>query len=230
MPSDYLIDILCDAAGILADLLQHGPASSSEGFDLRQETKGLLDLLNDWWREWSNSHSQSCQTVSPDPSTTMTKDSAGLIFPTLLRYDSIWTAHTVVLYDTARITLLTMWNILSRDSHQPLEVPRLTEPNNTPLLGISSDITGLAHEIIRSLEYCHETSWRFVGTFCVILSQDVAYSCLRPESRESKFLTRQGGQFFDGNIGGLIGGTKGVSPSDRGLPTAWTEAASACVH
>jgi len=230
MPADYLIDILCDTAGILADVLQHGPAGSSECSGHRREIEGLLDHLNDWWREWSSTHSQSCQAVSPDPSITITKDSAGLIFPTLLWYDSIWTAQTVCLYDTARIILLTMWEILLRGLNVPLEVPMPTEPNDTPLLGISSDITGLAHEIIRSLEYCHEESWRFIGTFCVILPQDVAYSCLRPESREKKFLARQGSQFFDVIISGLIGGMEGKPPSDCGLPMPWKGVASACVH
>jgi len=187
----------------------------------------MLKQLNNWWLDWRKSHPHACKTFFPDPKLTITKDSEGLIFPTLLQYDSIWTAHTVCLYDTARILLLHIWNKLARYLKTGEEEEfMLSKPNDTPLLGITSDITGLAHEIIRTSEYCHEPSHRFVGTFCVVLPQDVAYACLCPQSREARFLARQGARFFGGVLNGGVQGME--TENSCGLPEALTEASSAC--
>jgi hypothetical protein len=201
-------------------------ASSSKYYDFRDRTRSMLKQLNDWWRDWSKTYPQACKTFVPDLKTTITKDSEGLIFPSLLQYDSIWTAHTVCLYDTARILLLYIWSKFAPHLDHDEQALILDEPNNTPLLGITSDMTGLAHEIIRTSEYCHEPSHRFVGTFCVVLPQDTAYACLCPESREARFLARQGARFFGGVLNGRVQAME--TENSCGLPGLLTEASSAC--
>lgn len=84
------------------------------------------------------------------------------LFPnlTILEYDMLWTAFTVCIYDAIRILLLQLW-----DTVQLLPILRQTidhsvlldVPNRTALLGITSDIKGLACEILRSLNIAMES-------------------------------------------------------------------------
>lgn len=65
-------------------------------------------------------------------------------------------------------------------------------PNRTALLGITSDIKGLASEILRSLEYSYGKSRRFVSTFSFFFIQDVAYGCFDKGSKEAMWVIEHG--------------------------------------
>lgn len=186
MPAEYLIDLLSDIAGILADLSIIPPS------ELRSTLEHAFEYLNAWWREWISNHPHACEEYPANPTCTTTHDSRGLMFPTLLRYSTIWHAHAISLHATARLLLLHIWTRALPQATRDLSDVVLDEPNSSPLLGISSKVTGLAHEVIRSIDYCQEQSRRFVGTFCVILPQDIAYGSLDPASREARALTGGG--------------------------------------
>lgn len=188
MPAEYILDILSDVAGVLADSDRYSSLDhAGEDIELSRRTQLLIEALNAWWRYWVDKHPAACQEHFPSLESTSTRDSEGLLFPSLLRFSDVWDAHAVCLYNIARILLLHIWINLPQQS-VPDATFLLDEANDTPLLGISSDIKGLAHEIVRAYEYCHDDSRRFVGTFCIILPQDIAYECLDPNSREARFL------------------------------------------
>lgn len=56
------------------------------------------------------------------------------------------------------------------------------------MLGISSDKTALAHELLRVFDFCYEKSGGFMGTFCVVTVLDEAYGALKKGSREANWV------------------------------------------
>lgn len=170
----------------------------------------ILASMNDldaWWRDWARYISGFCWEITPNLSTTIVRDIDGLIFPTLLEYSGLQEAYTVCAYDAARILSLQNLEIIQRAvpennsnisiPHSPLIVARPESQSNElyhnegssyPLLGLSSDTRSLAHEILRTVEFCSVTSHQFLGSFACPFILDVAYSCLEEDSRAARWL------------------------------------------
>jgi hypothetical protein len=170
----------------------------AQAADLKRRVTASLEELNCWWQYWMASklgNPEFCQEILLDTETTLyTKDANGVIFPSILVYDGLRTGYTVCTYNAARILLLEAIVMLSQtpsplNSNDYLSMLNTNNNNNQgPLLGISSDVSGLAREIFRSAEYLHIKSDEFMVSFTSMFIFDIAYSALDPESREAKWL------------------------------------------
>lgn len=189
-PIDYLFDILCDTSVYLEDLRMTGDLEPARGHVLKAQVVDSINQLDVWWRYWLCAGGMTCEEVTIDVDTTMyTKDSKGVIYPTLLVYNSLGTAYTVCTYNATRMLLLEALQSLSYLQPHTATYESPHEPNDkVPLLGISSDVKGLAHEIFRSAEYLHTMSEQFMVSFSSMFIFDIAYSALEPQSREAKWL------------------------------------------
>jgi hypothetical protein len=196
------MDTLCDTADLLFDLQHCNAVDQSTLPCLIERTRLLIEESNGHWRDRIYRYLQHVQDVPLENS--LLRDEEGPLFDSSLFYDNIWTTHAYSLFNTTRILLLKTWKTLCNASNEPLENPILDEPNDSPVLGITSDIVGLAKEVIRSLDYCHHPSRQFMGTFRAVLPQDVAYACLDPESREAKFLESSCRYLFKGTLSDLF--------------------------
>jgi hypothetical protein len=181
---DFLMDILCDIAKYRAQLKTI----------ITVKDKGMLGTdvlltfqeLNSWWDNWGITSALSCVETEADKQNSVMHDAEGPVLDTILQYRDIWTAHQTCTYNTARILILELLRSLLPPETLPSVL--LEIPNPTPLLGRSSDTKALALEIIRSLDYTNALYENFMGTFCVALVLDVAYTSMEPSSRIRKWL------------------------------------------
>jgi len=194
-PFDQLIDIFCDCADYFAEI-----KGCKEGmmpyqiYNLKSKVLKSLEDLNAWWQGSSLRDEGTCKEVMADPKITITRDTDGPLFLTLLEYSGLWDAYMLCTYNATRIILLQSLEVLGRadgsgSSGETTQTPASSsQASSTPLLGISSDIKLLAYEILRSIEYCSVTSQQFMGTFTCLFVIDIAYICLDEDSRESRWL------------------------------------------
>jgi hypothetical protein len=190
---DYLVDIGIDITEYLAQIKIYVSRESSheqlEFSQLRNQVATSLEELNAWWHQREAEHAQAATEVTSHQ--VISKP----LFPTLLEYDTPWTAFTVCIYDAIRILLLQLWHMLQLFSNSFQSIDQgvvLDMPNRTALLGITSDTKGLASEILRSLTYCYRQSRRFISTFTFLFIQDVAYGCFDQNSQEAMWVARHG--------------------------------------
>ena len=163
-----------------------------EAANLRTRILASVITLNKWWREWLEERSYNCVEIPVDMTTPNTADMDGPLFSHILMFSDFWTAFEVCGHNTARILLLQMLrSIPDSSSHWRTLGALLDETNISPLLGISSDITGLAHEILRCMDFCQAEQHKATGTFCVLLPTRVAYQSLNKDSREARWLWRR---------------------------------------
>jgi len=193
------MDILCDIAGHLEDMkvigeIQGGPAIES----LTERVAMSLDELDDWWRGWITENPQVCYEIESAPDSTVILDDDGPLFPTVLQYTSLSAAYLVCTHNCGRILLLHLQRCLGVLATDPLstsdahsETVASDEHNKAPLLGICSDSRALAHEIMRSLDYCFEQAGGFMASFCVRVLQNEEYDTLDPGSREAEWLRKR---------------------------------------
>lgn len=153
--------------------------------------KSLHDM-DHWWIGWMKYNPEACYKVNTDLKATLTADATGPLYPTVLRYSSLWAGYMVCTYDCMRILLLF---ILQQIPLPPQELcvysqGLLADPfNESPLLGISSDIQGLAREVLQSFDYCYEQSGGFMGTFCIVCIFDQVAQSLNWSQREIEWLS-----------------------------------------
>lgn len=189
---DYLIDIGTDITEYISQINIYNSDKSDqqlECFQLRTGVATSLKELNAWWLQWEAEHAQSAMEVTPHQ--TISEP----LFPTHLQYDILWTAFTVCVYDAIRILLLQLWQNLQLFPEESQTAPEgavLDMPNDTALLGVTSDIKGLGREILRSLKYCYGKSRRFISTFSFLFIQDVAYGCFNQDSKEALWIVEHG--------------------------------------
>jgi hypothetical protein len=184
-PVDLLIDILCDITNYRAEL--KGLVTVTEKSELTKNILSTLKELNEWWEEWAVEPTSGCVEIEADAHNSVMQDCEGPILEKLLQYTDVWTAHIICSYDAARILLLELLGFLV-PSETSFGAFMLDKPNETPLLGISSDTNALALEIFRSLDYINTHYENFMGTFCVALVLDVAHKALKTNSRMRKWL------------------------------------------
>jgi hypothetical protein len=151
--------------------------------------------LNSWWSGWISQNSNSATVVMSDEKLLIirTRDAEGVLFPTILQFDNLSNAYTVILYDALRILLLQASEkllTLTPFDTQELIICHEQIPPNGPLLGLSSDVKALAREILRSMDYCYVQSGKFIGTYCILLSLDIANGCFDEDSREARWLSK----------------------------------------
>ncbi|KAJ5810375.1 uncharacterized protein N7503_002593, partial [Penicillium pulvis] len=189
---DYLVDIGTDIAEYISQLKRHRTSRGSQEFEysrLRTQVATSLKELNNWWHQRETEHTQ----VATEVTSHWTANEP--LFPTHLRYDTLWTAFAVCTYDAIRILLLQLWYTLQlfTSSIQTIDQEFVLDvPNRTALLGISSDTKGLAREILRSLNYSYGESRRFVCTFSFLFIQDIAYGCFDEGSKEAIWVAEHG--------------------------------------
>ena len=189
---DYLIDIGTDIAKHIAQIKKFENNNSDQVFgysQLRTQVATSLEELNTWWRHWEADHAQPATEVISQPV------NGEPLFPTLLEYDMPWTAYTVCNYNAMRILLLQLWNMLQPipgSSQTTSQGVVLDMPNPTALLGITSNIKGLACEILRSLKYSYRKSRRFIFTGSFLFIQDTAYGCFDEGSKEAVWVATHG--------------------------------------
>jgi hypothetical protein len=172
---EYLVDIETDIAQHVVQFETYSSSQSNQELEWPQLTTKIaasLEELNTWWLEWGTEHGLHATEV-PAPQAISQPP-----FHTSLEYDTLWTAFIVCIYDSMRILLLQLWHMLQSFPSLEQTVDRgivLDMPNGTTLLGITSDIQGLACEIIRSLKYCYDKSRRFISTGSSLFILHVAY-------------------------------------------------------
>ena len=195
---DYLMDIVCDVPSILADadrlLLSLGSSEALPEEDLFLEvakrTACAMNELDNWWRGWAATHLGRCWERPPDATTRISYDQEGPVFDTVLFFETYWTCYVTIFHNALRIVLLGIWHELSNlpyASKHPIGTPN-NEINPLPLLGISTDIRGLALEIFRSIEFSEYQARKFLGTYCILFPILYAQQCLSPQSREGRWL------------------------------------------
>lgn len=187
-PFDLLLDILCDIADLRAEMNDSRRcASRIEDVNFTDKGLAIMASLDAWWLEWEAQNPGVCWEIESFPSTLL-KDSEGPLYSTSLEYTNIEIAFIVCAHDSARILLLQVFTSLGIARPEPPGVS-LNMPKS-PLLGISFDSVGLAHEIMRSTEYCSIQSGHFMGSFSAILILDIAYLALAKEkdSRVARWL------------------------------------------
>jgi hypothetical protein len=184
---DRLVDIGTDIAEYISQSTRYHrkPEHGFEIFQLQLQVTASFTELNTWWRSWVAVRSRHASEV---PSHQITRDSP---FPSFLKYDSPWTSFGTCLYNAMRILLLQLRQSLQLvPSLGEAAIP--DEQNSTVLLGITSDVRGLACEILRSLNYSYRLSRRFIFTCSFMFIQDVAYGCLDKDSAEGLWAARHG--------------------------------------
>lgn len=184
-PVDYLVDIgtdICEYNFTLKALDTCLNQQEQHYQKLAAQVARSIEELNGWWREWEVEHRNAAAEI-------ITRGGSPL-FPSILEYKTPWEAFTICIYDVMRILLLELWEALRLSSNFHLLV--LDETNGTAFLGITSDIKGLACEILRSLGYSYRLSRRFVYTVSFLVISDVVYGCFDPDSREARWLVEHG--------------------------------------
>ncbi len=190
-PFDFLVDILCDIADYRSDLKAvRQTHEDTKRVKLKERALTSLDSLDNWWLMWARENQGAWWEVKTNPDATLLDDSSGPLYPTILEYSCVWVAYTVCTYDAARIMLLD--TLTSLGNANEFVLPGLVENDSGCLAGISSESTSLAHEILRSIEFCSRQSSYFMGSFSVILILDIAYGALKKGSRESRWLLGNG--------------------------------------
>jgi hypothetical protein len=169
---------------------------------LEKEVQATIRTLDSWWKDWSRMYPQVCQEIPVTPEDAFMIDSTGIVFATKLIYNNLWIAYTVCNYDVARILLLQILQRIAEakrsvfptpvhgnnDSTQREHLGEAVENSQSPLLGITSDIKGLAHEVFRSIDYINSQSRHFMVSFTSLFIFDVAYYALDARSREAQWL------------------------------------------
>lgn len=166
--------------------------------DIKNRVFASLRDLNFWWKAWLQNSPDPCQEYPVEPENSFSKDATGTVFETLLQFSRLAAAYTLCTYNATRILLLRILLRISQAEEQTVyhmgyysaaELNLLEEPNDkkTPLLGVSSNIEGLAHEIFRAIEYVHHQTQDFMTSFANFYLLDIAYSALDPRSREAKW-------------------------------------------
>lgn len=189
---DYLVDIGADVAKYIAQVQGYNHKTKNDEAERSRLTRQVISSLQDlnsWWQQWEATHTIPASEV---PSHRGTDEP---IFPTLLDYDMPWTAFATCTYNAMRILLLQLLSKLllttcSDPGNQQDAI--LDVPNPTALLGITSDIRGLAHEILRSLRYSYRMSPRIIFSCSFFFIRDVAYGCFPRESEEAQWVIRHG--------------------------------------
>lgn len=150
-------------------------------------TANLIQRLNTWWQSWEAVRLKSVVATvecSANNSIPLSKQ---------IQYNSAWTAFTVCLYNAIRIIALQTWNRLQHVACMPPCYSQgcvLDMTGSTILLGITSDIKGLAYEIMQSLAFSYRQSHRFIFTISFLFIQDVAYGCFNPRSQEAQWIAQ----------------------------------------
>ncbi|PQE10552.1 Fungal transcriptional regulatory N-terminal protein [Rutstroemia sp. NJR-2017a BVV2] len=201
-PLDYLVDILCDAAGYLSEINTPRGINANRVSVLEEEVQASIRTLDSWWKTWSRMYPHICREIPVTPEDAFMTDSTGIVFATKMTYDNLWIAYTVCNYDVARILLLQILQRITEakesvfpppfygsiDSTQHEHLCEAVENKPSPLLGITSDIKGLAHEVFRSIDYINSQSRQFMVSFTSLFIFDVAYYALDARSREAQWL------------------------------------------
>jgi hypothetical protein len=162
---------------------------------VRSKVVQLFTDLNSWWSGWISQNSNSATTVPSDsrPINILTNDVEGPLFQTILQFDNLSNAYTVILYHAVRILLLQalqkLLTLTPFDIQELIACDEQTQPH-LPFLGLSFDVEVLAREILRSMDYCYMQSGKFIGTYCIFLSLDIANSCFEEASREARWLSK----------------------------------------
>ena len=180
---DYLIEIGIDIAEHNAQLCMHSRDISYVTGCLRLQVLESLKELNAWWEQWEADHGHLAKEVPVDCS-------RNVPFSTYLTYEEPWIAFTVCVYGAMRILLLQVLDAVRFGSGWTSAGDNV--PNSTCLLGITSNVHDLAHEIMRSLSYSYERSPRFIFTCSFLFLQEVVYSCFDEQSEEAQWLMRHG--------------------------------------
>jgi len=195
-PFEYLIDILCDVAGHLEDMKAITNQQEIVSRELLAERVALsLNELDNWWSGWIAANPQACDEIQSTSDSTVMVDDDGPLFPTILRYSSLSVAYLVCTHNCGRILLLYVQRclgILAVDRPSANNESGISDNTTTqPLLGICSNSISLAHEVLRSLDYCFEQAGGFMGSLCVMVLQNEKYGALDPVSREAAWLRRK---------------------------------------
>jgi hypothetical protein len=198
-PVDFLLDFVSDVACHLEDMKTiAGKNSVQQRRELADRAVATMIDFNDWWRRWSQLKPQSCWEIESDPNFALMADLDGPLYPTMLHYTDLGTAYTVCTYICGRILILHVLRSLALDTpeqgdnlfptHGDPKYAIFDEDNDTPLLGITSDATALAQELLRSFDFCYHGTGGFMGTFCILTVLHEDYGAVKSGSREANWL------------------------------------------
>lgn len=189
------MDIICDMTTIYPEFEKVSCGQATSFSAVGSKFVQLFADLNSWWSGWISQNPNSASVVESEAEiiNIRTRDAEGVLFPTILQFDSLSNAYAVILYDAARILLLQAWQKLSTlipcNAQELIVCHEQIQPNGI-LLGGSSDVEALAREILKSMDYCYVQSGKFIGTYCILLSLDIAHSCFEEGSREARWLLK----------------------------------------
>ncbi|KAI4150716.1 MAG: hypothetical protein LQ340_003941 [Diploschistes diacapsis] len=120
-PFDYLLDIGCAVPGMLEDNDRFSQSLTNlQSFpqqDLLQNLKDRVtrafDELDAWWRGWASSNLDSCLEKFPDVSSRISFDEHGLLFDSVLWFESYWACYVTIFHNALRIILLGLGTIFT---------------------------------------------------------------------------------------------------------------------
>ncbi|KAI9661859.1 MAG: hypothetical protein M1821_009098 [Bathelium mastoideum] len=158
---------------------------------------GWLDALERWRQNYGPLFAKCCwESATPMQ---MTRDPVGPFFDSILWYDSLEAANTWILYNTLSVFALEQSYILHNPSYSldPVFLDNPLAPYLTAQYFASRSfedllpsIVPIAHAIIRSIEYLLQPMYVSSGAFYAMLPARLAYTALRKERRECRWLKR----------------------------------------
>lgn len=155
----------------------------------------MLKQLDAWWVAWWKDNSKACAMRSDINVTIIDRT----LFNSWLEFDDIRAAYLIATYDTTRVLLLVLLQIIVRNvnDHDRSDLAvsaydmlqRKADSAYQPLCGLTSDIRMISLEICQILDHCSRISdQQYSFSFSCMIALDTAYSCLGPASREAKWI------------------------------------------
>lgn len=155
----------------------------------------MVKQLDVWWVAWWEDNSTAC-VMRSDIDVTITDRT---LFNSRLEFDDIRAAYLIATYDTTRILLLVLLQIIARNvnDHDRNDLgvsvydmlQRKASSAHHPLCGLTSDIRMLSLEICQILDHCSRISeQQYSFSFSCMIALDTAYSCLGPTTREARWI------------------------------------------
>jgi len=194
--SDLLMDILCDVACHQAEVKAcFAKIDHHRILEVKAKVVALHQKLDVWWNNWWPLNKNFCHKQD-----SMLYSGEEKVFTSSLEYGNVASAYLVATYNTTRILLLFLLQILLKNNgsktnlnSSPHEaeylLARRSDPIHQPLCGLSSDIQALAREICQTFEYCNRMSEpRYTCSFSCMIALDTAYSSLDPTSPEARWI------------------------------------------
>ncbi|CRG87048.1 hypothetical protein PISL3812_04062 [Talaromyces islandicus] len=174
----FLVDILADCPGLFVQREEiessSPPSDRSVGYaKLRKNISDVLDQLNQWEQNWEKNNTGYSYEVPSPVTTPILVDSWGRSVPaweTVIEYESLYHANTVVVYHATVILVQVLANQLVFSNATPLYSQNEGSfPDRTFAAGLA---------ICRSVEYHLQSMRKGAGSFFLLFPLRMAYDAI----------------------------------------------------